>query len=369
MNGAERADRSRPIELPNFHELRPTKSVVDALRGVISIPKLTTSRKPGQEGQTVEVRLALEGPGMFGLTDWKDNRDWAGIFNHSVLSARFSLYFAAELTKRGHKVNSQQILDGMIVSHAGRRQWEEAKFYPDGVKKELARVGKDASEFDGRKGISNELIGLRLIRGKVPQDVFNLVAALAHENDEFPVSPEVYDSLEYKLTEYVDHRTTHIYQPLSTRMGDFLLGNFFKRENITPELKERIYIFTKEIIERRKSPQGIEIEEADQAVAILGASADSERLTRKRLIELILHDADTEVFLEKEGIDPNGLSDETVPMTHWEQDLRKSYIESARVDIRTAIDNGELKIDLNNANWWEQLAFRAAANEEYYLSN
>ena len=35
------------------------------------------------------------------------------------------------MVKRGHKVNSQQILDGMIVSHSGRRQWDEAGLYPE----------------------------------------------------------------------------------------------------------------------------------------------------------------------------------------------------------------------------------------------
>ncbi len=376
MNGPEarRREISRVADLPKFHELKPTQSVVDALRGEISIPTLTESRKPRHEGEIVEVRLASEGPGLFGLTDYKDSQLWSGIFNHSVLSARYSLYFVAELTKRGHKINSQRILDGMIVSHTGRRQWEEVKFYPDAVRKELARIGKDPMEFDKRKGISNELIGLRLIRGKVPQDVFDLVSALAHENTEFPVSPEVYDSLEYRITEYVDHRTTHTYLPLSSRMGDFMIGNFFNTQNLTLELieklKEKVYEFTRSIIERRKafylkkSEQEVTLEQADQEAEELGASADSDRLKRIDLIRLILHDAVTEAFLESEEINPDGLSDETVPMPRWEIDLRKAYVESARTEIRDTIDAGDLEIDINNPkDWWEQFVVRAAGNE------
>ena len=122
---------SRVVDLPKFHELRPTQDVVDALRGRIE-PVDFVRQILGQENpQQFSVLLSIEGPGMFGLTDWRDNKLWAGIFNHSILSARYSLYFAAELIKRGHKVNSQQILDGMIVSHSGRRQWDEAGLYPE----------------------------------------------------------------------------------------------------------------------------------------------------------------------------------------------------------------------------------------------
>lgn len=319
------------VDLSRFSELQPTLSVVDALRGVISDPISTTSYKQGQEGQTIEVRLALEGPGMFGLTDWKDNREWSGIFNHSILSARYSLYFAKQLAERGYDINPQTILDGMIVSHSGRRQWDEAGRYPEAVTDVESKRGK---------GKSNEALGLKLIQGKeVPQDVFDLVAALAHENTEFPVSQEVFDSLEYRICEYVDHRTTGEYLPLSERMGGFLLGYFFKKDEVTPELRERVIGFTKEIIEAQKgykrgeTSQEVIPEEADQAAEELGASADSDRLKRIDLIRLILHDADTEALLESEGIDPNGINDETAPMPAWEDKLRREYVESARESI------------------------------------
>lgn len=342
-------------ELPKFHELRPTQSVVDALRGKVSL--VSFKRKiPGQaEKQPMSALLAVEGPGMIGLKDWKDNRTWSGIFNHSILSARFSLYLAEHLAKKGFTVNPQKILDGMIVSHSGRRQWDEAGLYPEAI-----------PNAKSKRRISNERLGLRLIRDKVPSDVFELVTALGHEIDakEFNIDPKIYNSLDYRITEYVDHRTAQKYEPLHTRMGDFMINYFFSIEERTPVLKERVYRLTREIIERRKSTQGIEIEEADQAVAILGASVDSDRLKRINLIKLILQDADTEAFLESEGINPDGLNDETVPMPLWETDLRKEYIRSAKQGIRQAIDSGELKIDFNNPkNWWEEFAIRVAGNE------
>ena len=34
-------------------------------------------------------------------------------------------------------------------------------------------------------------------------------------------------------------------------------------------------------------------------------------------------------MLEKEGINPDGLNDETIPMPEWEDKLRKDYVEAA----------------------------------------
>lgn len=355
------AEKGRIGELPQFRELRPTQSVVDVLRGTVSL--IPFKRKiPGQdEKQPMSAILAVEGPGMFGLTDWRDNKLWAGIFNHSILSARYSLYLAEQLAKKGFTVNPQRVLDGMIVSHAGRRQWDEAGLYPEAIPKAKSK-----------RKISNERLGLRLIKGKVPDGVFELVAALGHEIDakEFPIDPKIYESLDYSITEYVDHRTAQKYEPLHTRMGDFLLGKFFKKEVIDsdPDLKKRVYEFTSGIIERRKasylkkSKQGITIEQADQEAEDLGASVDSDRLTRIDLIRLILHDAETEAFLERKGIDTN-LIDKLVPMPEWERDLRKVYVGSAKPGIRLAIDSGGLKIDFNNPkDWWEEFAIEVLRN-------
>lgn len=354
------SERSNLGELPQFHELRPTQSVVDALRGTVSL--IPFKRKiPGQEEkQPMSAILAVEGPGMIGLVDWKDNRTWSGIFNHSVLSARYSVYLAEQLAKKGFTVNPQRVLDGMIVSHSGRRQWEEAGKYPEAVEDAESKRGK---------GKSNEALGLRLIQGKVSDEVFELVAALAHENREFPVSEEVKESLEYRITEYVDHRTTGEYLPLSERMGGFLLGYFFKKDEVTQELKESVGSFVEKIINDQKnyrlgkSPEGVSLKQVDQEAASLGASEDSTRLKRVDLLRLIIQDADTEALLEHLGINPNGLNDKTAPMPKWETDLRKEYVRSAKQSIRQAIDSGELKIDFNNPkDWWEEFAIKVVGS-------
>lgn len=178
-------------------ELSPRPGVVDALRGTISEPTLTKSLKFNPEGSYYKVRMVTEGSGQFGLTDCKDNQEWADVFDQSLLSARYALHFAQKMTKAGYETNPQTILDAMIVSRAGQRTWTEAGWYPF--------VAPNAKE---KRESSPETLGLRIIQGKVPQDVFNLLAAHANNPEEFPVDPEIYESWDYKLTDYVLHSMT-----------------------------------------------------------------------------------------------------------------------------------------------------------------
>ena len=87
-------EKFRRTEQSISSELAPDPVVIDVLRGEISGPIQTISRKPGSEGKLMEVRLARSGPGLFGLDDWQDNKEWSGITNHVLLSARYAVYFA-----------------------------------------------------------------------------------------------------------------------------------------------------------------------------------------------------------------------------------------------------------------------------------
>lgn len=76
MDGPEvrKGEISRVVDLPQFHELKPTQDVVAALRGTVK-PVDFVRQIPGQEEpQQFSVLLSVEGPGMFGLTDWRDNK-------------------------------------------------------------------------------------------------------------------------------------------------------------------------------------------------------------------------------------------------------------------------------------------------------
>ena len=366
------ADRLLGSEQAGNFEVEIDPRVVDALRGEISEPIQTISHKPDHGGQLVKVRIAKEGPGLFGLTDWEDNKEWSGITNHVLLSARYAVYFAQKMRDAGFETNPQRILNGMIVSHPGRRQWDEAGWYPEAV--------EDA---EAKRSISNETLGMRLIQGKVPQDAFELVVALGHNVEGFSVDPAIYDSLDYQIAIYVDHRAAQKYEPLNTRMGDFLIGNFFKRDEVTPELKEHVYNAIGDLIERQKnyrlgkeSSEGVTLDEADQIAEQLGASTRSERVIRRELMRLILQDADTEAALIKAGIDPDNINDETVPMPAWEDDFRLQYVKAAEAgiverlfslnqwianediagSIKTFVDFNTLERDFPTNTWWGRYA-------------
>jgi len=319
---------------PSFHEYVPDPSVIEVLRGKISDPITTKSYKPGPtEGKMVEVRLVTEGVGLFGLTDWRDNKEWSGINNHDLLTTRYYAHFSQAMYEKGHNTNPQRGVDAMPASHGGRRRWDEAGWYPESVENAAAI-----------RSVSNETLGMQLVQGKIPQDAFELVVALGHNVEGFSVDPKIYKSLDFLIAIYVDHRTTQKWESLHTRMGDFLLGNFFERGKITPELKEEVYSKVKDIIDRQKDykfgkrTEAVPLDEADEIAAKLGANEGSERLPRRELLRLILQDADTEALLIQEGIDVNNINDQTVPLPKWEHEYRMQYVQAAEPEIIARLD-------------------------------
>jgi hypothetical protein len=303
----------------------------EVLRGVVSEPVSTMSEKPGYGGKDVSVRLAIDGPCMFGLADMEDSREWSGIFNHQVKSARLAVYIGTLLTAKPNVYNLHISVIRRTLgvwSHVGRRQWDEAQWY-----KEAAPDG------DKKRAISNETLGLQLISGKIPEEEFNLVAALAHQLEGFHIDPSVYDSSDFRVANYADHRTTQGFEQLHTRMGDLLIGFLFSPDKKAKVDKQKIYSAIKELIDRQKEychgrlTEGVSLDEADKIAEGLGANENSNRLSRRDLLRLILLDAETEAELEKNGIDPDLLNEETVPMPEWEDELLRSYIGFAGEEI------------------------------------
>ena len=270
---------------------------------------------------------------MFGLTSLEDNKKWAGIFHHSVLSGRIASHFAQRLQERGHQTNPQRIINTMTPSHAGRRASEDARDFPETLDRFMGSGTAKA-----QTNVSNEVLGLRIIKGKVPDDEFNLVAALAHGNNEFPPKQEVLDSLDFRIAFYVDHRTTDRWHPYHERMGDFLVNNF---HDGTKEEKDQIRGQVRDIVravfDRRKQQKISEnqIQEVEQLLENnFGITSKSERKTTRRdILNFVMDDAQTEALLEQAGIDTENINDETVPMQQWEQDIRRDYVAAARDEI------------------------------------
>lgn len=325
--------------------IRPHGDILEALGGKISDPIETISNKPGEFGKQVSVRIATEGPGMIGLTDAEDNESWFGILNHCLLSARYGVYFSRLMQKAGYITSPDRILNATIVSHTGRRQWEEALWYPDAI-----------DDSQSKRSISNETLGMGLIESRVPRDIFDLVAALGYLSyGTYLSDPSTFDSWDYKIAVYVDHRTTQEYQTLNRRLGDFLITNFYQKETVTDELRARVYQTMASIINRQKSfrlgvvgTEEISLEEADRLFEDLGANSDSLRLKRLDLMRLVLQDAETEAALIRAGINPDIISDQIVPAKRWERYLKRLYINDAEEEILNLYKGREV---LANSPW------------------
>lgn len=312
-----------PRAIDRNSEITIHPELVDLLRGTISEHITTISHKPRFEGQEVTIRLVTEGSGQFGLTDLADNKEWAGIFNHAVLTARYTSYLAQHMKEKGLDTHPDLLANALVISHAGRRTWDEARWYPDA-----------AQDSEAKRSVSSETLGLRILHGKIPDNIFNLIAALGHNITEFSVNPSIYDSWDYKLAVYIDHRTSQIYEPLHTRMGDFLINNFLHRQSFD---RNQIYETVFDIISKRKN-EGISVDDADAMISNLVPSINSDRLSRKRLIELILQDADTEKALEAQGISPDELA-EQAHMPEWENSIRKEYVAATKDEIIQRIES------------------------------
>lgn len=123
MHNMTEAKNEKPV-------LGPSSNVLEALKeGTFTEAK--TLHKPN--GQEITTRLVVEGAGMVGLEDRRENQEWAGIFNHYVKTAGASLYLGRLLQLNGQEVDLQLMLDTVTISHSGRRQYDEATWYPQEV--------------------------------------------------------------------------------------------------------------------------------------------------------------------------------------------------------------------------------------------
>lgn len=124
-------------------------------------------RKPGGEEKEVERRLVLEGAGLVGLEKREENQEWAGIFNHYVKVAGASLQLGRLLKLNGHPIDLQLTLNAALLSHSGRRQYDEAMWYPDHV-----------DNADKKKAEGDTKIGFENLKSKnMPPELLEIIAA------------------------------------------------------------------------------------------------------------------------------------------------------------------------------------------------
>jgi hypothetical protein len=265
----------------------PDSQSLSALKGTVSEPITTISHKPGKEGQTVQVRLAEKGAGMIGLENQEDNKEWSGIFNHIVKTARLATFLAEELNKTGVEVNPDLVLNSILVSHAGRRQWDESNWYPDVV--ENAKV-KSAG---GDQPLATQV----LTDVGIPEEVMEVVDAHSI-GTRYPI--ERMDTWEKKLSLYADFRTSQNFMGLRERFDD---------------------------LAKRAVPSG--------------------RLTQEQLdaIEKWAFSTEQEIFSNL-SIRPEDILEDMPAQPRWERYIRRLYVNDAEEGVFKRISELHEKINI-----------------------
>ena len=334
-----------------FAEFRLPPHYMNVLGGALSEPLLLsgTSR-----------RFRLDGAGYWGINDIQTSKETAGIFHHSVLSARYSLLLGKDLLRNHangtfHLQNPpdlQVLGEQMLYSHLGTLAGSEARNHTDIVATVLGPQGR--FEAERRRDITFEMLGLEFLQRHVPdkvsEEVFNGVAALGHHTEEFGIDPSIYNGLNYRIASYVDHRTTDKWEPYHGRMGDFLAKNFIEGTDEEKDaIKGKIRTQIQQLFDQQKSyyangSDQVNLDYAEHALGQLGVQSGSERrTTRRHVLNLILEDAQTEVLLQQAGIDIEGtIAGDTNPSPFyefgWENDIRNEYVRAAADSIITRID-------------------------------
>ncbi len=280
----------------------PDSYVLETLRGEISEPKTTFSNQPATRGKKVTVRTVLEGVGMAGLKDRDDNKEWSGIFNHIITTARVATYLSQKLARSGVNVDPQLVLDAVLVSHAGRRQWDEACWYPD-----------IASDADQKQETGNQSLSVSILKdADIPEKIVDVVKA--HDIPKYPL--DKVDAWEKKVALYADFRVAQNLMSLSQRFEDF----------------------KKLVADGRWSEE------------------------QRKQIEIWGYGIEREIF-SKLSIRPEDLTDNNPPKPHWENYIRRLYIQDAEEGIFKRIseiknnpfDNKikeELDVEFPPSTWW-----------------
>ncbi|HYT40892.1 MAG TPA: hypothetical protein VEP90_00980 [Methylomirabilota bacterium] len=186
---------------------RPHGAILEVLKGSVSEPVETVSNKPDSKGQVIKVSIVKKGSGMVGLQDAVDNQEWAGIFNHILMTARVATFLGEKLREKGEAVDPDCILNTILVSHAGRRQYDEATWYPSIVPNASWKVEV------GDTAITRDLLSDAHISPIIVENV------KAHGvGDTYPINQM--NTWEKILPSYADFRVSQHIMPLEDRFDD-----------------------------------------------------------------------------------------------------------------------------------------------------
>lgn len=283
-----------PEEFPH-----PKKEILQVLKGTTSEPIETVSQKPGQEGNAITLKLAKEGSAMVGLKNMEDNKEWAGMFNHVLRTSRLSSFLAQGLREKGIDVDPKIVLNTVLVSHSGRRQWDESRWYPNAVEDAENKKMKTDTE------ISIELLEKAGISSTIIENV------RSHDHRQYP--PEkLKDNWITKIVIYADYRTSQNVMSLTERFDD---------------------------LEKRAVPTG--------------------RITKEELgnLRIFFKKVEEEIFAILGDIKPEDITDAYPKAPLWENYIRRLYIQDAEESIFEKYS--ELQSQLKNGSAEEKSTAKA----------
>ena len=352
----------------------PNSNVIEALKGKISDPKEVISNKPGSQGKRT-VRIAEEGPAMIGLENLEDNREWAGIFNHFVKTAGASLELGILLQLQGLDVNPRLLLNTVMISHSGRRQYDEAQWYPQDV--------KNASE---KKQKGDVIIGLDLLKDKnLPDELIEMVSVHGLGKD-YPF--EKMDSWNKRIPMYLDLRISQNALPMEQRFVDLQRGVVNGR--YTQEYLDSLHRWAtqteKELFEAlvipsydsfKDNPRNLKAR-IDVAIKLGRFSEEEAKILRSTKLYIQSgQDTDTadilgmdkNEFLSKLQLHPEDINDRLLQPERWERYIRRLYINDAEQGIFARLSElnkdilegkvgskEELEKEFPENTWWGKYA-------------
>lgn len=352
----------------------PDSNVIAALKGKISDPKEVISNKPGSLGKRI-VRIAEEGPAMIGLEDLGDNREWAGIFNHFVKTAGASLELGMLLQLQGLDVDPRLLLNTVMISHSGRRQYDEATWYPQDV--------RGASE---KKQEGDVAIGLDLLKDKNLSGELIEMVSVHGLGTIYPF--EKMDSWNKKIPMYLDFRISQNAMSMEQRFVDLQRG--VANGRYTQEYLDSLHRWAtqteRELFEAlaipsydslRNNPRNLKAR-IDAAVKLDKFSEKQAGILRSTKLYIQSgQDADAadilrmdkDEFLSKLQLHPEDINDRLLQPERWERYIRRLYINDAEQGIFARLSElnkdilhgkvgsrEELEKEFPKNTWWGKYA-------------
>lgn len=344
----------------------PSSEVLEVL-GEARFTDAKHLRKPN--GQEITTRLVREGAGMVGLEDRRENQEWAGIFNHYVKTAGASLQLGKLLKLNGQEVDLQLILDTVMLSHSGRRQYDEVSWY-----------GDEVEEAAKKKGMDDTQIGLANLRNKnLPPELIKMISVHGLGLS-YPY--EAVKNWNQKLPMYLDFRIAQNAMSLEQRFVDLQRGvvagrysqEFLDTQHEWARKTETELFDALNILSYRELTQNPENLRARINIAI---KLDRFTPVQVNVLQKLEDDKDIaafvnmteDEFINKLQLHAEDINDKLLQPERWERYIRRLYINDAEEGIfarlsqlhrdiseRKVGSEEELEKEFPQNTWWGKYA-------------